>query len=350
MAVPKSFGKLQRRLLAPGAYWNCFDHALQRMVSLRPGGQDDWLLNASAHDSRITSAEAAEDDFYSSFEYRSNGVIAYTLTKAFFQYSYRGFIMPPAAPRPKERPSAFLQDCATNYLLKNFWHNHVHEQLQHITSSNYHKVRGEARDLSDFEADNLATVLLTLSYGHEVGTGNSDQTADADTDLHELFLRNRCNKVFALREKARMTGRKKKPTIDDLYDREWIIRRMLANELSIYCVEHGRALASVSVHFYGDIGQGSGGRYERPSAQGCVEMNGVRIPLDNLGNFAYAQRRQIKNAIRSYVTHLDNVYAELLRSSTTLKVYARKSLEATVRRLIHCSLTATKDGLRVRSN
>jgi len=347
VAIPKSFGKLRRGLMAPGAYWNCFDRALERMISLKPGGQDDWALNSSAHDSRIASARAAEDDFYSGFEYRRNGVIAYTLTEAFFRYSYRGLVTPPAKPRPKERGSTFLQECAVNYLIKNFWHNHVHEQLQKITSDNYHKVRGEARDLSDFEADNLATVLLALSYGHTVSTGKSDQTAGADADLQELFLRNRCNKVFALREKARKLT-KKKPAIDDLYDREWLIRRMLANELSIYCVERGRALASVSVYFYGDICKTAGGRYERPSAQGCVEMNSVRIPLDNLGNFAYAQRSQIKNAIKSYTSHLDNVYAELLRSSTTLETYARKSLEAKVRRLIHCPLAASKAGLRIK--
>jgi len=340
-----SFRKVPRGLLSTDDYWSCFQGALKRMMRLRPGGRHTCVLNTVEHDQRITDRASAEDDFYSSFEYRRNGVLAYAVTGNFFRYSYKGFA-PTTTRATGEGRKVFLKSCATNYLEKNFWHNHVHEQLQHITSNNYRQVRDEARYLSDFEADNLASVLLALSRGYTLCSDSSDQTARADPALHRLFLRNRSNKMFALREKAR---RKKKgrPTIDDLHEAEWLIRRNLANELGMYCLEHGRALASISVHFFGPTKRVKG-RYERPNAQGCVELNGVRIPLGSLGNFAYVSRQRIKTAIESFVKRLDNEYSGLLRSNRALAAYARKSLESKVRRLVDRPLTSTAAGLRVK--
>jgi hypothetical protein len=119
------------------------------------------------------------------------------------------------------------------------------------------------------------------------------------------------------------------------------------NELCTRCVERGRALASVSVHFFGPVRRGFKGRYERPEAHGVVEMNGVRIPLGELGNFAYVPREQSKIAIESYATRLDNDYAGLLRSKPPLKAYANHTLEAKVQRLVGRRLSNNGDRLRV---
>jgi len=348
MAIPKSFGELQGGLLPASTYWRCFDAAFQRMINLRPAGLTRWSLNASEHDSRTTSAEAAAHEFYPGFEYR-DGKVSYTVTKAFFEASYRGFFEPDATRHSAERRRDFLSDCATNYLVKNLWHNHVHEQLQNITSYNYHEVGGEARDMADFEADNLATVILALSYGHVIDTGTSSLLDKPSAGLLELFSRNRCNNMFAIRENTRKRGRSKpEATIDELYEVEWLVRRRLANEVGMRCAMHGRALASISVHFFGELARPRRGRCERPNASGCVEMNGVRIPLQRLGNFAYSSKDEIKEAVASYAVYLDNEYAKHLRSSRSLKDYAGTSLQAKVQRLIDRPLTITKaSGFRV---
>jgi hypothetical protein len=347
MPDPRFFAKLKRKEVTPRGYWRCFDEALLRMLRFRPGNMTARLLNESAHDSRLTDEDAAEDDFYSSFEYRTTGVLAYTLTRAFFRYSYNGLVEPPATRRPKENRQAFLRDCATNYLVKNFWHNHVHECFQKITSSNYHDFKGESRYSSDFAADNLGNVLHALSYGHVLFADDSDQTKPARTGLHELFQRNRCNRVFAIRDEARIHRKfRSANSIDALLEAEWLIRRRLANEISIRCIERGRALASISVHLWGPIRK-SNGHFQRPNAQGSVEMNGIRIPLYDLGNISYLRRDEVKEAVDHYVTTLDTLYATHLRSDSSLRAYARDALKTTVRRLVACRLNASNRGISI---
>jgi hypothetical protein len=344
----KNTRKQSRFLLSQRSFLQCFNDALKLVTALKPGNSRSWQLNRSEHDPRLTLQDAAENDFYSSFEFRRDGTMVYILTRAFFDYIRTGF-KPTAEALPGEARHTLLLDCATNYLVKNFWHNIVHEQMQHITSSNYRQVRDEGRYSSDFEADCLATVLLALSYGHTVRADCSDQVAPPDSDLQRLFLRNRSNRVFELRETARRkrSTAHKPHTVDDLYEIEWLIRRRLINELCIRCLERGRALASVSVHFFGPLKGGLKGRYERPEAYGVVEMNGIRVPLGKLGDFAYLPRAEIRTAVESYATSLDNDYAELLRSNPQLKAYANRALEAKVRRLVGCRLSNGKAGLRV---
>lgn len=317
------------------------------MLSLRPGNMTNWQLNVSAHDSRITDEDAAEDDFYSSFEYRKSGILTYTLTRAFFRYSYEGLVEPPAKPRSRETRQAFLKDCATNYLAKNFWHNHVHECYQKITSANYRAFGGESRYSSDFTADNLGNVLHALSYGHVLTADVSAQTKPVDQGLRELFLRNRCNRVFALRDEARIHSKLRSAnSIESLLEAEWLIRRRLANELSIRCIERGRALTSISVHFGGLIRK-SKGHYQRPNAQGSVEMNGVRIPLYDLGNISSLKRDEVKEAVDHYVTTLDTLYATQLRSDDSLRAYARDAMTATAKRLVTCHVKTSKGGIGI---
>lgn len=349
MAPPKRRRSPQRPLLSAQTYKKAFGKALEIVIALKPGGLTSYQLNESRHDERLSNDRAADADFYPSFEFRRNGVMAYTRTKSFFDLSLAGF-EPTAQPLQGELRQAFLIDCATNYLVKNFWHNIVHEQMQRITSSNYTSFREEARYSSDFDADCLATTMLAFSYGHNVRTDVSRQVAAPDANLQRLFLRNRCNRVFPLREQARERSRaaRRSVTLDDLLEREWLIRRLLVNELCMRCLERGRALASVSVHFFGTITRKKGGHYERPDAGAAVEMNGVRIPLRDLGNFAYSERSEIKIAVERYVTALDNEYAGLLRAGPSLLAYARMSLEARVGRLISAALVSNTTGMRVR--
>lgn len=347
MPDSRFFAKLKPQGITPQSYWRCFDDALRLMLRLRPAKMIGWQLNESAHDSRITDEDAAEDDFYSSFEYRKSGVLTYTLTRAFFRYSYEGLVEPAAKPRSRETRQAFLKDCATNYLVKNFWHNHVHECFQKITSANYHAFGGESRYSSDFTADNLGNVLHALSYGHALTADVSDQTRPTNPGLRELFLRNRCNRVFALRDEARIHSKLRSAnSIDSLLEAEWLIRRRLANEISLRCIERGRALTSISVHFWGSIRK-SDGHYQRPKAQGSVEMNGIRIPLDDLGNISYLKRDEAKEAVDRYVTTLDTLYATQLRSDGSLRAYAREAMRATARRLVTCPVRASKAGIRI---
>lgn len=344
----RGYGKGKRPLLGASTYTMCFKSALDIVFALKPGGFTKSQLNRSNHDPQLSGDKAADTDFYPSFHFRRNGVMAYTLTKSFFDLSLKGF-QPTTSQLPTESKQAFLVDCATNYLVKNFWHNIVHEQMQRITSSNYVEFREEARYSSDFDADCLATVLLALSYGHIVRADVSSQVALPNSDLQRLFLRNRSNKAFALREQARNEGRaKRKHTIDDLVEREWLIRRLLVNELCMRCLERGRALASISVHFFGAPRQSKGGRYERPNACGAVEMNGVRFSLGDLGNFAHSERDEIKRAVERYVTSLDNQYAGELRASLNLRTFARASLEARICRVMSRPINSTTMGLRIR--
>jgi len=130
-------------------------------------------INSLEVDRRIPNGEAAENFSYGWFQY-GQSKLTYTLAQPFFKYSYRGFHEPDRAllRRTKESDVGFMTDCASNYVLKNFWHNHVHNQLPHIKHKheNYRDFGGESRYMSDFEADNMANILLAVSYGHHVST------------------------------------------------------------------------------------------------------------------------------------------------------------------------------------
>lgn len=349
MKEPNGKTKKTPTLLREEAYVNCFRNALGTVIKLKPGGYTKSQLNRLSHDSRLSDSKAADSDFYPGFEFRSNGVMVYTLTRSFLDHSLQGLEIPSSKRKRGESEIKYMEDCATNYLVKNFWHNIVHEQMQRITSHNYREFREEARYSSDFDADCLATVMLALSYGHTARTDKSSQVATPNVGLQQLFLRNRCNTAFALREESRDKVRNKRRswTLDDLVEAEWLIRRRLVNELCMRCLERGRTLSSVSVHFYGAITRGRGGRYERKDARGAVVMNGIHIPMKHLGDFAYAHRDKIKNAVHRYVEFLDTTYAEALRTDLTLRAYAHDLLLARLRRLVSRRLFETQSGIRM---
>lgn len=332
----KSKGKSKSKKipLTPKAYFNCFHLALTKMAEVLYGRPDNYQLDFIERDGKITNTEAAKDDFYSHFSYKSKDdreIVCYQLTSAFFQYSYNGLYFPQGVQRRQsESQLMFLRDCATNYLLKNFWHNHVHERAQRITSANYHEFADEARYDSDFEADNLANVLLALSYGHTVGAATSHQT-DIRQELSELFARNRCNRVFPLRAQARQED-VAPTTFRKFQEADWLNRRRFATSLSVHLLERNRAAATLSMHFFGEAKK-AGGIHKRNDSGMSVELNGVRIRVPRLGDITNVRGEQFRRGADAIVQHVDTEYSGLLRKDSDLKRFARVSLTEKIRLL-----------------
>lgn len=315
--------------LSPTVYYKCFESALQRMSQVL---SCDHLLHSEERDARVSEAAAAKDDFYSTFEYRWKArphTLVYKLTQKFFTDSYAGLRMPKLAKRERgESVASFLKDCATNYLLKNFWHNHVHEFAQQITNANFHDFTGESRYASDFEADNLATILLALSYEQKVRTDSSNQTQPPSPGLKKLFERNACNNVFGLRAVARKSKEGSTHSIEEFLEREWLTRRRIAVQLGAYLVERDRAVGSISVHFYGDLKR-NGSRYGRPNTRASVELNGVRVFLGEWQvDVTTLKREEITAALSSLVGKIDWDYCNVLRTKPALGHLANDLLKA----------------------
>jgi len=327
--------------LSPRDYYLCFDDALRIMSKLV--NADGYQLNQNQRDERIDNDEAAKDDFYSSFQYRKRKgaiTVVYIVTSAFFEYSYEGLEFPTEAKHDHavESDTDYLKDCATNYLVKNFMHNHVHESVQGIDSANYHDFRGESRYATDFDADNFANILLALAYSHSVQADDSNQTT-INEDLAQLFERNRCNRVFLLRDLARYPIPKDPRTIEDLQEREWLIRRRFANRISTKLIVGNRAAASLSIHFYGDIVKQKSGVFRRPRTQASVEINGYRFALGSLGNVTDSSREELNRAIEDLTAAIDTMYSRQLREKPALKDYAKTSLQARLRYLAKRTMT-----------
>lgn len=327
--------------IAPGDYFDCFHRALKELAVLFSGQEERCQFDTRKRDEAIEHEEAAKRDFYSSFEYRGDGEerwVVFILTSAFFKYSYEGIVAPAQdTKREDENQTDYIADCATNYIFKNYLHNHVHERGQQINSSNYRRFRGEARYASDFDADNFANILLALSRSKSI-RADSSWLIEHREDLETIFARNRCNKVFQLREQARGVdvGAADIPqaatSVDELLDREWLMRRRLSNQLSTHLVMHDRAVSSISVHFYGDI-RIEDDAITRPKTQASVELNGQRIALGTLGDLSTLSRRQYKKGIDALVYHADVEYSRLLRENEYLRLYATESLQARIDQL-----------------
>lgn len=335
----KKMGQRQKSQLSPYGYYQCFDLVLSGMAESLSGKAHNYQLDFLERDGRITNEEAAKDDFYSHFKYSNKSkdlIVKYSLTSAFFQYSYDGLSRPKGVQRRKRESNlAFLKDCAKNYLLKNFWHNHVHERAQRITIANYHEFEDEARFASDFEADNLANILLALSYGHKVGAATSDQVS-VRKDLSELFARNRCNKVFLLRALARKEDAEAK-TVKKFQEKDYQNRRRFGNQLSVHLLERNRAVASLSMHFFGDVVK-AGSIYHRPDTGMSVELNGIRIPVPKLGNIDNLSVDEFKHGAEAIIQKVDTEYAGLLRKDSEIRRFATVSLREKMRLLVNRSL------------
>lgn len=332
--------------LSPRDYHECFHDALRRMSEFLYGRDDQFELHEQHRDDRISDDEAAREHFYSGFKLvtrRGHPVIVYELSQAFFAYTYRGLYdpdqrRPPGQKlkRPGETDTAFLRDCATNYLLKNFWHNYVHDRAQRITDANYRLFRHESRYYSDFEADNFANILLPLSYGLKVAADQST-LKDRRPEIGELYARNRCNTVFLDRARARRDFPAPGGSYDSFQDWEWQIRRRFANQLTMRLIENNRAVASVTMHFFGDL-KAKRNKFTRPEAGAAIELNGVRITFENLGDIGPLTDDKIRDSTGDYVANADVKYCNRLREDPSFRKYALDSLRAKCEFLIGRSI------------
>ena len=225
--------------------------------------------------------EVAEHYFYGWFNFpprarpREHVLVEYTTTQPFMVWSYEGLDWPKGLGREEfGTDNAFMEACAVNYLLKNFWHNFVHLKLQGISHSNYHRFGGSARFESDFEADNLANAFLVAAYGLPVQAGGRLST-EKNEKIELLLRRNRCNRMFALRAAARVTDAASRDQAEQWEEEEWRYRRSLANQISGWLIARGCTVASLGVYLTGAIRRGRDGFFREGEV--VVAVNGWRI-------------------------------------------------------------------------
>jgi hypothetical protein len=209
----------------------------------------------------------AEQFFYSDTRFRAEANVRraqFNVPQTFLDWSYRRLHRPRETARAlgledfhgdADAP-AFVSNCATNYLVKNFWHNFVHRWIQGIGSHNYGEFGGPAREDSDFDADHVANLLLVHSYGVPVlcrGLAPPETTAR----ILSLFARNRCNLVFAERALHRQTDRTSMSVDERWSELEWRFCRAVANTVSADLIAHGLATPSVRVFLGGEVRVGT---------------------------------------------------------------------------------------------
>jgi hypothetical protein len=232
--------------------------------------------------------DRAEHFFYGDFlfELRDNPRrirTTFRVTETFITWSCEGFHKPDykavdlGIDESNVYDPKFLASCATNYLLKNFWHNYVHNVLQEINYSNYRSFEGDARYEADVEADNLANLFLIHSYGLPVTT-SINLPGDRRLKITELLRRNRCNKVFYLRDKYRGRDLQPETNEEDWREFEWQYCRRLTNYVSGFMAVDGRAVISIGVYLTGEINQKEG-KFCRDGTV-VVELNGVRCATE----------------------------------------------------------------------
>lgn len=231
----------------------------------------------------------------------------------------------------------FPASCATNYLVKNFWHNYVHRVIQGITSENYHLFGGEPRDQSDFTADNIGTILFLRSYGVNIlASGHSG--LDRTSKVRDLLRRNRCNLVFAERDRLRIDRASKLPTGERWEEAKWQFRRRVAMTVSNMLIEKGAAVTSLAVYLRGEhAGRGNWFYHDRNVV---VQINSKYLVCSHapyIPDPAVEQTPQMRT--RSYERRLElansavGQYLSALETSDELRASARECLSALSRRI-----------------
>lgn len=299
-------------------------------------------------DQQLQEFDQAENLFYGDFSFgRPRGFpnvirVTHRSTPAFRQWGFRRLVWPTIETeqggtqllkkRDDETDSEFMSSCATNYLLKNFWHNYVHRAIQGITSENYHSFGGEARDQSDFTADNLGNVLFLRSYGIEIlSTGRSGSSRS--DKVRDLVRRNRCNLVFAERDRLRIDRTSKLPSSERWIEASWQFRRRIALAISNLLMERGAAVTSIGVYLRG----------EQPTRQAwffykqkvVVQLNGKYFICEYypyIPDPARAQKAQARAKAYQRRNELANSavgqYIAALEGSSQLRGYANESISA----------------------
>ncbi len=276
--------------------------------------------------------DIASNFFYGNLEINTNETgthrIVYRLTEAFLKYSYQGLHLPQRLSgelytneslgyQADELPERILQQCASNYLIRNLWHNFAHVHCQGINSANYHQFRGDGRFETDFDADNLSLILLASSYGLPVSADRIDQYKPLQSMIH-LLRRNRCNSIFRLRAADRNE-------VSNPQETAWRIRRTISGYLSGWLLAQGTAVASIGV-------------YLNNPAQGAQELSslgarGFSISLNGAW-FSYEdplpssdQPDERLQYFHDLATNVLNDYRKRLRENPSFREYARNSLE-----------------------
>jgi len=208
-----------------------------------------------------TDEHHAENHFYSNagFVTRSNRRVAvFKVPRVFLDWGYQNLRRPEEDALLAQEfaggqaDPAYVAQCATNYLVKNFWHNFVHAEIQGINQANYGSFRGVAREDSDFEADHIANLLLLRSYGLDLlyrGAGSDSRTER----INAIFTRNRCNQVFAKRARHRQEDSEAASDEDRWAELEWRFCRGVANRVSTSLLAHHLAVPSIGIFLGGEV-------------------------------------------------------------------------------------------------
>ncbi|WP_165191549.1 hypothetical protein [Caulobacter soli] len=247
---------------------------------------------------------------------------------------------------------SFVRHCATNYLVKNFWHNFVHRALQGITTANYRDFGGYAREDSDFEADHVANLLLLRAYGLPVLSGGRISPENA-AKITALFARNRCNLIFAERARLREDDRAAMSVEQRWDELEWRFCRGVSNAVSMALLAKGLAAPSVRVFLTGEIRRKDNDKGPNLWRDGVVivDVGGLRInttlppyvPIDELqaelssGQIA-PERRLAMRALRAdrereIVGAAVTAYAAAIRNDASLREATATMLAALWTRL-----------------
>lgn len=219
-------------------------------------------LNIEGYDKFArTDEHHAEHHFYAnvSFERRQGRRVAvFKVPRVFLDWGYQNLRRPAVDPLvAAEFPGGqsdpnYVAHCATNYLVKNFWHNFVHSEIQGINQNNYGRFRGLAREDSDFEADHIANLLTLRSYGVELQYRGSGGDKRRDR-VNAIFTRNRCNQVFAKRARHRQEDAAAASDDERWSELEWRFCRGVANRVSIALLAHHLAAPSLSIFLGGTV-------------------------------------------------------------------------------------------------
>jgi hypothetical protein len=260
--------------------------------------------------------DLAENFFYGRFSFTSGDppirVVA-IMQQAFIEWSHQGLALTRykaeemGVSGDKLSDPVFIGSCAANYLLKNFWHNYVHNVLQQISFENYKHFGGLARYEADFEADNLANLFLIHSYGLQVRTsGFSTHEIDIPKKIIQLLRRNQCNKVFALRAAARRETQ-------DHEELAWRYRRTLSSYLSGWLAAIGFSVTAIGV-------------YLRPT-QVVISLNGIRIAVDQEPNLGVESELRHSH-FKGVAVEAGSKYRRIVLDHPNLASYASHSLLA----------------------
>jgi hypothetical protein len=296
--------------------------------------------------------DQAENLFYGDFEFSSpRGFkdivrVTHRSTPTFRNWSYKRLHWPnveTAQGEPEglkkqspETDAEFMMSCASNYLLKNFWHNYIHRNIQGIRSHNYREFSGAARDHSDFTADNLGTILFLRSYGFEILTRGRSGPDRADA-VNDLLSRNRCNLVFAERERHRLEKAAEMNVHDRWRESQWQFRRRVAMAISNQLVARGAAATSLAVYLRGEYRSRDDWFYYKERV--IVEINGQYfvtnqysyIP-DPAKPMSARTRKTAYERREKLATNAVDQYTLSLQENPALRDYAEQSLSALAER------------------